>query len=130
IQLSNISHTYTSTTGPICALNGLNFYIQENEFVTFVGPSGCGKSTLLHIVAGFVRPTEGTVRIQEEPVLRPGRARMVFQADAVFPWLSAQQNIEYGLRHSGLSETDRRGRVTGALTAAGLTDFATKWPRE
>jgi NitT/TauT family transport system ATP-binding protein len=100
---------------------------QPGEFVVVVGPSGCGKSTLLNLAAGMISPTSGTVDLDGRPVREPGPDRsMVFQDHGLFPWLSAAQNIEFGLKMAGLSRSDRKDRVADALRLVHLSDSANK----
>lgn len=91
------------------ALEHIQLSIAEGEFVCLVGPSGCGKSTLLNIIAGLERPDSGEVLISGEPILGPGRDRMVmFQEHALFPWLDVLNNVLFGLKlKPGLSNKER-----------------------
>lgn len=94
---------------------------EPGEFVVVVGPSGCGKTTLLNIAAGMVRPTGGQALIDGAPIGGPGPDRaMVFQEHGLFPWLTASENIEFGLRMLGVPRADRQERVQRALRMVGL----------
>jgi NitT/TauT family transport system ATP-binding protein len=110
----------------VVALDGASFDIGENEFVTVIGTSGCGKSTLLSIIAGLEEETEGEIDVDGEPVLAPGRDRgVVFQSYTLFPWLTAQKNVEFALRG------DRQERAEVArehLKLVGLERFANAYP--
>ncbi|MBW7462413.1 ATP-binding cassette domain-containing protein, partial [Paenibacillus sepulcri] len=87
----------------------IDLTVGSNEFVTILGPSGCGKSTLLRIVAGLDELTEGTVTVDGGEVIGPGADRgMVFQGYTLFPWLTVQENIEYGPKLKGVATMDRR----------------------
>jgi sulfonate transport system ATP-binding protein len=100
---------------------------EPGEFVVVVGPSGCGKSTLLNLVAGMIAPAEGTVVLDGHKVRGPGPDRsMVFQDHGLFPWLTAAQNIEFGLKMAGLARSERRERVAEALRLVHLSDSAGK----
>ena len=103
------------------------------EFVSFIGPSGCGKSTLLTLLAGYIAPTSGQVLLNERPVVGPGPERMmVFQQPALFPWLTAEGNVTYGLRLRG-NRNDRvnvKGKVTAILKQVQLEEFADYYPAE
>lgn len=113
----------------IDAIRDVSFDLDENEFTTIVGPSGCGKSTLLLIVAGLEEETAGEVSVDGHAVVGPGRDRgMVFQAYALFPWLSAQQNVEFALRGEPLSRHERRDVARTHLELVGLTPFADTYP--
>jgi NitT/TauT family transport system ATP-binding protein len=104
------------------AITDVSLTLESGEFVVVVGPSGCGKSTLLNIVAGMVNADSGTVTLDGRPVRAPGPDRaMVFQDHGLFPWLTAGQNIEFGLKMAGLSVEDRRARVADALKMVHLT---------
>jgi NitT/TauT family transport system ATP-binding protein len=100
---------------------------QPGEFVVVVGPSGCGKSTLLNLAAGMIAPASGTIDLDGKPVSQPGPDRsMVFQDHGLFPWLSAAQNIEFGLKMAGLPRSERSDRVAEALRLVHLADSANK----
>jgi ABC-type nitrate/sulfonate/bicarbonate transport system ATPase subunit len=105
--------------GEVVALDGLSLEVGDREFVGIVGPSGCGKSTLLRVVAGLQRPAAGQVLLDGAPVTGPGADRgMVFQSYTLFPWLTVQGNVEFGLRLRGLPEHTRRtiARRYGAIS--------------
>ena len=94
----------------IRVLDDINLAVSEGEFVCLLGPSGCGKSTLLNIVGGFLQPTEGHVAIDGELVSGPDPRRIfVFQERGVFPWLTVEENIGFGLFRQ--SEKERRERI-------------------
>ena len=100
---------------------------EPGEFVVVVGPSGCGKSTLLNLVAGMLAPTSGSITLDGVPVDGPGPERsMVFQEHGLFPWLSAAQNIEFGLKMAGFSRSERRERVEESLRLVHLSGSADK----
>ncbi len=93
------------------ALLPVDYQVNENDFITILGPSGCGKSTLLRIVAGLDQPTRGEVWLDGEQVEGPGADRgMVFQSYTLFPWLSVQQNICFGLQERGVSKAAQKER--------------------
>ncbi len=99
VEIQEVSKTFFPRRGaPVEALSSTTLDIAENEFACIVGPSGGGKSTLLNIVAGFIHPTAGEVRVGGNKVTRPRASRvMVFQEFALFPWLSVADNIGFGL---------------------------------
>lgn len=105
------------------ALDDLSFSIEEGEFVCVIGPSGCGKSTVLKVIARLEEPTSGHV-------LRPEHVAMVFQSGALFPWLSALENVAVGLRAEGESESRIQKEAIEHLALLGLADYAQKFPRE
>jgi NitT/TauT family transport system ATP-binding protein len=115
----------------VVALDGLDLEIGDDEFLTVLGPSGCGKTTLLNIVAGFEEATGGEVRVDGEAILKPGPDRgVVFQEYALFPWLTVEQNIEFGLRERGVPKAKRRTRVRQQIASVGLSGFGQRYPQE
>jgi ABC-type nitrate/sulfonate/bicarbonate transport system ATPase subunit len=110
-------------------LRDVDLACAENEFVCLLGRSGCGKTTLLNIIAGLVPPSSGEVRVDGERVTGPGRGKgMVFQQNALFPWLSARGNVEFGARRSGLDKPAARRVADELLELVGLQDFAERYP--
>jgi NitT/TauT family transport system ATP-binding protein len=113
----------------IDVLRSVGLEVQQGEFVCIVGPSGCGKSTLLNLVAGFIKPTKGSILVQGSPVVGPDPKRIfVFQENGVFPWLTVEQNVGFGLARR--AETDRRKIVQHYVQMVGLTGFEKAYPRE
>jgi len=101
------------------------------EIVVFLGPSGCGKSTILKTVAGLLKPTQGQVLVDGQPVTSVGRDRgMVFQAYTSFAWLTVRENVEYGLRLSGTPKGERHEQADKYLHAVGLLEFADRYPKD
>ena len=133
ISLVDVRHEYVRTrrSDPLEALGRTSLDIARNSFVSFVGPSGCGKSTLLRIVAGLVTPTEGSVLVEGERVHGPDAKRgMVFQQDAVFPWLTVRRNVAYGPRMRGVPRRERQRAADEWISLVGLDAFAHAYPRE
>ncbi len=132
IEISNVSKAFpTRGGGKLVVLNDINLSITENEFVSLVGRSGCGKTTLLNIIAGLEGASEGSVQISGDPVTGPGQGQgVVFQQHALFPWLTAIENVAFGYRKGGLSKQDRRERAMELLRLVGLDAAAGKYPRE
>ena len=115
----------------VVALDGIDLDIGDDEFLTVLGPSGCGKTTLLNIIAGFDHPTSGDVRLDGEAILKPGPDRgVVFQEYALFPWLSVEQNVEFGLRERRVPKPQRRARVRDQIASVGLSGFERRYPQE
>lgn len=107
----------------------INIEVNEGELVCIVGPSGCGKTTLLNIVAGFLKATEGEVRIDGQAVTAPDRRRIfIFQESGVFPWLTVEENIGFGILNS--SPEKRRASVAHYITMVSLTGFEKAYPAE
>ena len=110
----------------LIALRDINLEINKGEFVTIVGASGCGKTTFINVVAGIVKPAEGRVLIDGEPVVAPGADRaMVFQDYALMPWRSVAANVRFGMefREKRLSRAQMGERVQEYIDLVGLTGF-------
>jgi len=127
------THGVTKRFGDVAAVLESELCVERGEFVALLGPSGCGKTTLLRLVAGFERPDAGEIAIEDRPVFGPGvfvpaHARgigMVFQEYALFPHLSVEQNVGFGVRRG-----DRRERVPELLRLVGLKQQAQRFPHE
>ena len=132
IEIRQVTKRYESaeaSQGP--ALEDVSLTIADNEFVTLVGRSGCGKTTLLNIVAGLVAPTGGEVRVDGRPVTGPGQGKgMVFQQHALFPWLTAIQNVEFAGKSRGVPRQERRETASELIELVGLRGFEDKYPVE
>ncbi len=103
--------------------------VADGEFVAIVGPTGCGKSTLLNVAAGLLQPASGSVRIFGQPLRGLNRqAGYLFQADAVFPWKTARDNVAIGLEVAGVARDEAAERAQGWLNAVGLGAFAARYP--
>jgi ABC-type nitrate/sulfonate/bicarbonate transport system ATPase subunit len=112
-------------------LDNLSIYIEENEFVVLLGRSGCGKTTLLNIIAGLETASAGRVMVDSTVVDRPGSGKgMVFQQGALFPWLTAAQNIAFAARKRLPDRSEREQLAHELLTLVGLSDAGTKYPFE
>jgi NitT/TauT family transport system ATP-binding protein len=113
-------------------LSGVSLEIESGDFLCLLGPSGCGKSTLLNILAGFEKPSTGAVSVSGDPIPGPGADRMVvFQGDdSLFPWLTAVENVEFGLRVSGMTAAQRRSVALDALHLVGMSGQGEKYPRQ
>jgi sulfonate transport system ATP-binding protein len=109
----------------ISAIKNINLTIEDEQFVCFVGPSGCGKTTLLNILAGLDKPTEGEIILNGHPVTETGPDRIVvFQENALFPWLKVLDNVEFGLKMAGVQKNKRHERAMHYLEMMQLTKFA------
>jgi NitT/TauT family transport system ATP-binding protein len=116
---------------PLVALQDINLTVDHRRFVAIVGSSGCGKSTLLRIMAGLIRPSQGRVLHRGEVVERAHYSRgFVFQADAVFPWLTVRGNFEFGLKSRGIGRAERRRIALHWCEVVGLADFIDAYPKE
>src|SRR6476620_6183817 len=111
------------------AVQQASLSVADGEFVAIVGPTGCGKSTLLNVAAGLLKPAAGAVRIFGEPLTGLNRqAGYLFQADALFPWKTAIDNVAIGLEIAGVSRTDAHDAAQKWLTSVGLGAFAGRYP--
>lgn len=122
IRLDHVSKTF-GTTGALI-LDDVSLTIAPGEFVCLLGASGCGKSTLLNLIAGLERPTGGRITVAS------GRAAMMFQDSALFPWLTARRNVELALRLRGVPRHLRREQALALLDVVNLTEAAEKRPHE
>jgi ABC-type nitrate/sulfonate/bicarbonate transport system ATPase subunit len=130
LQVDDLTYVYEGGTRTH-ALDGLTLAVHDNEFLAIVGPVGCGKTTFLRIVAGFLTPTRGTVRCDDRPVRGPGAERgYVFQEDAVFPWMTVQDNLEFGLRAKGVPAAERATVAAELIGLIGLRGYERAYPGE
>ena len=133
IALKNIDMFFSRNKVKTHVLDDISLSVYEGEFVVFIGPSGCGKSTLLRIIAGLLAPTGGEASMDGKALEGPGADRaMVFQDDSVFPWLTVEQNIEYGLKVKKMSKPERGSIVEHYLNLVGLNarDLRGHFPKE
>jgi len=132
IELSGITYEYATGERSVVALRDVSFGLGESEFLCVVGRSGCGKTTLLNIVAGFLTPTKGEIRISGRAVTGRGLDRgIVFQDFAqLFPWRTAQRNVEFGLEMKGVSRAARAEAAQRFLALVNLESFAGAYPHE
>ena len=131
ISLRQVGKVFSSRGGDVTALADVTFDVHSGQFLVLVGPSGCGKSTLLDLMGGLSRPTSGEVLLDGGPVTGPGLDRgVVFQQYALFPWRTAQTNVEFGLEGKGIPRRERRERARHFLALVGLSGFADRYPHE
>ena len=108
LEAKNIEKFFQHDGKPLKTLGGVNLTVEDGEFVCVVGPSGCGKSTFLRILAGLERPDGGEIMLDGKKLEDTGPDRiMVFQEGALFPWLTVEDNVEYGLKVAGIPEKER-----------------------
>ena len=133
IRFQNVSMQFPTDGGLLDVVSDMTFSISQGEFIALVGPSGCGKTTLMNMAAGFVKPTSGRVTLDDKEITGPGPDRgVMFQEYGVFPWLTVEQNIAFGLglKASGnISAAERKTIVERYLTLMGLTDFRKAYPK-
>ena len=128
IEFQDVSVSF----GDLTVVEHASYAIAEGEFVSIIGPSGCGKTTMMNIVAGFVQPSTGQVLIDGAPVRGPGPERgVIFQEYGVFPWLTVEQNIAFGLKLKAnrTSQAERKQIVDRYLSLMGLQDFRHAYPK-
>jgi len=119
------------TTEDFIAVNDVSLEVKAGEFLVIVGPSGCGKSTLLDLLAGLTTPSSGEIKIDGKQIIGPGLDRgIVFQQYALFPWLTAKENIEFGLEAKGVEKIERQKQARYFLQLVGLADFEHHYPSE
>ncbi|WP_319407031.1 ABC transporter ATP-binding protein [uncultured Desulfosarcina sp.] len=131
LEVSALSKRFsTNGIAPVGVLQDICFSVRRGEMICFLGRSGCGKSTLLKILAGFIRSSSGAVQLNGRPVGRPGPDRcVVFQEDALFPWLTVKENIAFGLKGRKLSRRVRDREVDRFIGLVGLDGFADYLPQ-
>jgi NitT/TauT family transport system ATP-binding protein len=131
IKIEQICFSYPDAKRDNEVLDDFNLEINNKEFVTIVGPSGCGKTTLLNIIAGLFSPTRGRVLLDDKHITEPGADRtMVFQDDAVFPWYTVRQNVEYGLKIMNIRGDELKEIVRKNLEIVGLLECKDMYPRQ
>ena len=132
IELVKVGYEYAGASGPVTALREVSFDVGASEFLCLVGRSGCGKTTLLNLVAGFLPPTRGEIRIGGQIVKGQGLDRgVVFQDFAqLFPWRTAQRNVEFGLEMRGVGAVERAETARRFLKLVDLERFARSYPHE
>lgn len=130
LKIEHLSKSFEIDTGTVDALENLNLTVNTGEFLSIVGPSGCGKSTLLRLIVGLETDYHGKIMLGNEPINGPGVSRgMVFQEPRLFPWLTVEQNIAFGLSNQiPIAEKDRI--VQEHVELVGLSGFAKAYPHQ
>jgi len=130
IEVRNVSLIYDTPAGRVTGVDGVSFEMEQSQFLCLLGPSGCGKTTLLNIIAGFLAPTGGEIRIGGEAVRGQGTDRgVVFQDFAqLFPWRTALGNVAFGLEMKGIGKTEREQIALKQLRLVKLEKFAQSYP--
>lgn len=127
ISVDRITKSYPTDKGPLQVIGGIDFQVADGEFVAIVGPSGCGKTTLMNVIAGFDRPDQGQVLV--DGIARSGpnpKGILISQQGSVFPWLTVQRNMTFGLDGVG----DHQGLADHYLELVGLKGFEKSYPHE
>jgi NitT/TauT family transport system ATP-binding protein len=133
VELAGVELSYTTSRGPINALDGIDLTIEEGEFIAFLGPTGCGKSSLLRIVSDLVAPTAGQVRVRGAAAAAARHANefgFVFQEPALLSWRTALQNVHLPLEIVEYPERERAARCEKLLDLVGLLAFKDNYPHE
>jgi NitT/TauT family transport system ATP-binding protein len=129
LRMQHVSMVFERDGNTIPVLDDINLDVRDGEFICLVGPSGCGKSTLLNVMGGFLSPTSGSVAIDGEAVHGPDPRRiLVFQERGVFPWLTVEGNIGFGL--SKLSDAERKQRIAHYVQLVRLQGFEHTYPSD
>jgi len=128
VEIAALRKEYVSAAGSVLALSGIDLSVSPGEFLCIVGPSGCGKSTLLRILAGLDTQTSGTINV--DAAGWPVQNAMVFQESGLFPWMSVEANVGFGLMTRGVPPFEAAERVEAALKLVGLTKFRNHYPHQ
>ena len=131
IIIKDVNKVFMTEGRELVALKGIDLEIPKGQFTCLLGPSGCGKSTLLNAVAGFALPSSGTITAEGKLVTAPGPDRgMVFQEYALFPWMTVEQNIAFGLEIKGADKALIARTVSDLLKMLSLSDFRQRFPKD
>nr|WP_234186547.1 ABC transporter ATP-binding protein [Shinella sp. NM-101] len=131
VAARDLGLTFQTADGPVTALTGVDLSVEKGDFVSFIGPSGCGKTTFLRVIADLEKPTSGTITVNG---MTPEEARKrraygyVFQAAALYPWRTIEENIALPLEIMGYSKADRKARIERTLDLVNLSGFGKKYP--
>ena len=132
VRFEHVSLAFDTPKGKLNVVDDVSYDIHDGDFVAVIGPSGCGKTTMMSMLAGFQRPTTGSVLFDGKPVKGPGPERgVIFQEYGVFPWLTVKQNIAFGLRLKAnyVPASERDGICEHYLGLMGLSDFSNSYPK-
>jgi len=131
IYVQDVSKVYHSAKGDVLAMENININILKNEFVSIVGPSGCGKSTLLRMIGGLDEVSSGKIIIHDQNIIGPGVDRgMVFQSYTLFPWMTVEENIRFGLKIKKMPSEEQEIVVDKYLEIIKLEKFRKSYPKE
>jgi NitT/TauT family transport system ATP-binding protein len=131
IEIRGVHKEFVKGERRVLALQDIDLTVAQHEFVAILGPSGCGKSTLLNMVAGFDRPTRGSVKVEEEEIVDPSPRRcVVFQEPALFPWLTVMDNVVFGPKNRRQPAAEYRPRAAQIIEQVGLRGFEASYPAE
>jgi NitT/TauT family transport system ATP-binding protein len=131
IEIRGVHKEFVKGERRVLALQDIELTVAQQEFVAILGPSGCGKSTLLNMVAGFDRPTRGSVKVEGEEIVDPSPRRcVVFQEPALFPWLTVMDNVVFGPKNRRQPAAEYRPRAAQIIEQVGLRGFEASYPAE
>ena len=131
IDVKRVNKVFKTDNREVVALRDINLQIPQGQFVCLLGPSGCGKSTLLNAIAGFSLPSSGVITADGQLITGPGPERgMVFQEYALFPWMTVEKNIAFGLEIKGMAQAEIKQRVDQLLGMLSLSDFRNRYPKD
>ncbi len=131
IEINHVSKVFKGSEQEVVALKDIHFSIPSGQFVCLLGPSGCGKSTLLNAIAGFSLPSQGEIMVDGKLVLEPGPDRgMVFQEYALFPWMTVEENIVFGLKIKRENPAKVEKKLVDLLGMLKLSDFRKRFPKD
>jgi ABC-type nitrate/sulfonate/bicarbonate transport system ATPase subunit len=129
IEVRDVRKSFVSKTGPLQVVDGVGFTVEDGEFVAIVGPSGCGKSTLMNMIAGFLEPDSGSISIDGVPRTKPNaKGVLISQHGSIFPWLTVQENLMFGLESKPRAERSELADHYAAIV--GLKGFEKAYPHE
>jgi len=131
LVVENISKQFNLRSGEILnVIQDVSFSVSDGQFMTLLGPSGCGKSTLLRIIDGLIKPTKGKVYLNDKEIISPTKdCGMVFQAYTLFPWLTVQRNVEFGLKYQNVSPDEKKRTADKFIDLVGLSEYRDFFPK-
>ncbi|MEH7097643.1 ABC transporter ATP-binding protein [Neobacillus vireti] len=131
LEVQQIHHTYLTKAYATTALSNVSLTVEEGEFVSFLGPSGCGKTTLLSIISSLLKPTQGTVLLENKPVsTSKNKIGYMLQQDYLFPWKTIEENILLGLKLSNMLNAQTRASALSLLNQIGLKGVEKQLPKQ
>ena len=132
ISFKNVSKSFDNgLKKPLRVINEISFDIESKEILCVVGPSGCGKSTIINLLAGFISPDSGNIKVDDKEITKPSYLRtVVFQDHALFPWKTVRENVEFGLTCKGLSKDEKDIKIQHILAVTNLEGFSDNYPSQ
>lgn len=131
LELKNVSLTYHTVNDEIEAIKGLSFNCGDGEFLSIIGPSGCGKTTILSLIAGLIKPTSGSITIENKSIEKKNdNLGYMLQKDELFPWRTIEKNIYLPLEIKGINNNENREYANELLSKYGLNDFKKNYPSQ